>query len=74
MAVISINMLLICFRYLLTEIGARDLGDPHRFNMLEVRHDILISLARSIGFKEKIIYIVDIVQELYALLIRTGYC
>lgn len=63
MAVISINMLLICFRYLLlTEIGARDLGDPHRFNMLEVRHDILISLARSIGFKEKIIYIVDIVQ------------
>lgn len=62
MAVISINMLLIFFRYLLTEIGARDLGDPHRFNMLEVRHDILISLARSIGFKEKIIYIVDIVQ------------
>lgn len=62
MAVISINMLLICFRYLLTEIGARDLGDPHRFNMLEVRHDILISLARSIGFKEKIVYIVDIVQ------------
>ena len=62
MAVISINMSLICFRYLLTEIGARDLGDPHRFNMLEVRHDILISLARSIGFKEKIIYIVDIVQ------------
>ena len=48
MAVISINMLLICFRYLLTEIGARDLGDPHRFNMLEVRHDILINLARSI--------------------------
>ena len=67
MAVISINMSLICFRYLLTEIGARDLGDPHRFNMLEVRHDILINLARSIGFKEKIIYIVDIAYSNYIL-------
>lgn len=27
---------MVCVRYMVTEIGARDLGDQQRYNMLEV--------------------------------------